>query len=112
MPPKPADDLLRGTLDALVLKTLSWGPRHGYAVAAWIRETSGDALRVEDRALYLALHRLEEKGWLASEWGASENNRRAKYYALTPAGRARLRAEASRLTRYAEALFRVLNATA
>jgi PadR family transcriptional regulator PadR len=112
MPSKPADDLLRGTLDALVLKTLSWGPRHGYAIAAWIRETSGDALRVEDRALYLALHRLEDKGWLASDWGVSENNRRAKYYALTPAGRARLRAEASRLTRYAEALFRVLNATA
>jgi len=112
MPSKPADDLLRGTLDALVLKTLSWGPRHGYAIAAWIRETSGDALRVEDRALYLALHRLEDKGWLASDWGVSDNNRRAKYYALTPAGRARLRAEASRLTRYAEALFRVLNATA
>lgn len=105
------DDLLRGTLDALILKTLSWGPRHGYGIAGWIKATSHDALAVEDRALYLALHRLEDKGWVESHWGQSDNNRRAKFYELTPRGRARLRAESSRLTRYTQGLFRVLNAT-
>ena len=105
------DELLRGTLDALVLKTLSWGSRHGYGIAQWIKQTSGDAVSVEDRALYLALHRLEDRGLLESGWGLSENNRRAKYYQLTARGRAELRAEARRLTRYAEGLFRVLNAT-
>jgi transcriptional regulator len=105
-------DLLRGTLDALVLKTLTWGPQHGYGIARWIREASRETLHVEDRALYLALHRLEEQGWVASDWGVSDNNRRAKYYQLTAQGRAHLRAESSRLARYAEGLFRVLNATA
>jgi PadR family transcriptional regulator, regulatory protein PadR len=109
---KEPDELLRGTLDALILKTLTWGPRHGYGVAQWIKETSRDTLAVEDRALYLALHRLEDKGWVESDWGLSENNRRAKFYQLTTRGRAQLRAESSRLTRYAEGLFRVLNATA
>lgn len=104
------DELLRGTLDALILKTLTWGPRHGYGIAGWIRETSREALAVEDRALYLALHRLEDKGWVESDWGLSDNNRRAKFYQLTARGRAQLRSESSRLTRYAEALFRVLNA--
>ena len=107
-----SDDLLRGTLDALILKTLTWGPRHGYGVARWIKETSRDALAVEDRALYLALHRLEDQGWVESDWGLSDNNRRAKFYQLTTRGRAQLRAESSRLARYAEGLFRVLNATA
>jgi PadR family transcriptional regulator, regulatory protein PadR len=109
---KEPEELLRGTLDALILKTLSWGPRHGYGVAAWIRNTSRDTLSVEDRALYLSLHRLEERGWVESDWGLSDNNRRAKYYRLTRTGRAQLRAEASRLSRYAEGLFRVLNAAA
>lgn len=109
---KEAEDLLRGTLDALVLKTLTWGPRHGYGIAGWIKETSRDTLAVEDRALYLALHRLEDKGWVESDWGLSENNRRAKYYQLTVRGRAQLRAESSRLARYAEGLFLVLNASA
>jgi transcriptional regulator len=76
-------DLLQGTLDILVLKTLSWGPRHGYAVARWIKETSDDTILVEDRALYVSLHRLEERGWVESQWGLSENNRKAKYYELT-----------------------------
>lgn len=102
------EDLLRGTLDALVLKTLTWGTRHGYAIARWIKQVSGDTLTVEDRALYLALHRLEDRGLLDSEWGLSENNRRAKYYRLTNAGRAELRARANHLTRYSEALLRVL----
>ncbi len=109
---READDLLRGTLDALILKTLTWGPRHGYGIAAWIKETSGETLAVEDRALYLALHRLEDKGWVESDWGTSDNNRRAKFYQLTARGRTQLRAESSRLTRYAEGLFRVLDAKA
>ncbi|MFL5579395.1 MAG: PadR family transcriptional regulator [Gemmatimonadaceae bacterium] len=104
-------DLLQGTLDVLVLKALAWGPRHGYAVARWIRGTSGDELVVEDRALYVALHRLEERGWVESEWGLSENNRRARYYQLTTAGRGALRAETRRWERYAGAVFRVLGAT-
>ncbi|HMN08452.1 MAG TPA: PadR family transcriptional regulator [Gemmatimonadaceae bacterium] len=109
---KPAEmDLVKGTLDALVLKTLSWGPRHGYNIARWIRETSDETLVVEDRALYLALHRLEERGLVESEWGYSENRRHAKYYQLTSAGRRALHSETTRLTRYAEALFRVLRTT-
>ena len=105
-------ELLRGTLDALILKTLTWGPRHGYGIAGWIKDRSRDALAVEDRALYLALHRLEDKGWVESDWGLSDNNRRAKFYQLTAKGRAQLRAESTRLTKYAAGLFRVLNATA
>ena len=105
----PADlDLLQGTLDVLVLKTLSWGPRHGYAVAAWIRETSNDDLQVEEGALYTSLHRMEKRAWVESEWGFSENNRKAKYYQLTAAGRQQLRAQTTRWTRYASAVFRVL----
>ena len=110
--PKQSEELLRGTLDALILKTLTWGPRHGYGIARWIKDTSRDALAVEDRALYLALHRLEDRGWVESDWGLSDNNRRAKYYQLTANGRAELRAESKRLARYAEGLFRVLNGTA
>ena len=109
---KESEELVRGTLDALILKTLSWGPRHGYGIAGWIKERSRDRLAVEDRALYLALHRLEDKGWVESDWGLSDNNRRARFYQLTAAGRAQLRAESSRLARYAEGLFRVLDATA
>ena len=104
-------DLLQGTLDVLVLKALTWGSRHGYAVARWIRDTSDDALSVEDRALYVALHRLEARGHVESEWGVSENNRRAKYYALTASGRRELRAQSARWTRYAEAVFKILHAT-
>lgn len=104
-------DLLQGTLDVLVLKALAWGPRHGYAVARWIKQTSDEALTVEDRALYVALHRMEARGWIEAEWGLSENNRKAKYYQLTPAGRKQLRAETARWTRYAEAVFKVLGAT-
>jgi PadR family transcriptional regulator, regulatory protein PadR len=106
-----ADELVRGTLDALILKALTRGPSHGYDVARWIKETSRDTLAVEDRALYLALHRLEARAWVDSRWGLSDNNRRAKFYALTARGRAQLRTESSRLARYANGLFRVLNAT-
>ena len=104
-------DLLQGTLDVLILKTLSWGPRHGYAVARWLHETSDDVLEVDEGALYPALHRLERRGWIESEWGLSENNRRAKYYQLTPQGRQQLRAKSSSWARYAAAVTKVLDAT-
>ena len=107
-PPRAQTDLLQGTLDLLVLKTLSWGPRHGYAVATWIRETSDETLNVEDRALYVALHRLEDRGWVESEWGLSENNRKAKYYQLTARGRKQLRDELAGWQRYVEAVTRVI----
>jgi PadR family transcriptional regulator, regulatory protein PadR len=84
---KSSLDVIRGTLDVLILRALSWGPQHGYAVSQWIREQTSDELLVEEGALYPALYRMETKGWIASEWGASENNRRAKYYTLTPEGR-------------------------
>jgi transcriptional regulator len=101
-------DLLQGTLDVLVLKTLSWGPRHGYAVARWIKDTSDGTIQVEDRALYVALHRLEERGWVDAEWGLSENNRKAKYYRLTSAGRLALRTKAVDFERYTTAALKIL----
>lgn len=104
-------DLLQGTLDVLILKALTWGPRHGYAVAQWLRQTTRDELRVEDGALYTALHRMEQRGHLAGEWGVNDDNRRVKLYSLTPAGRAELRARTSLWTRYADAVQRVLGAT-
>lgn len=101
-------ELLQGTLDLLVLKALSWGPRHGYAVAAWIRQTTDDRLLIEEGALYTALHRMEKRGWLEAEWGISENNRRAKYYQLNAQGRKQLRAKTTVWTEYAGAVFKVL----
>jgi transcriptional regulator len=106
--PREPLDLLQGTLDVLILKTLSWGPTHGYGVSRWSRQRTDDVLAVEDAALYQALHRLEQRGWVESEWGLSENNRKAKFYQLTPEGRRQLRAEASAWRRYAEAVFKVL----
>lgn len=103
-------ELLQGTLDVLVLKALAFGPRHGYAVAHWVRRTTDDALKIEEGALYTALHRMHKRGLLDAEWGLSENNRRAKYYALTEAGHRELRREERRWTRYAEAVFKVLRA--
>ena len=85
--------LLQGTADLLILQALRHGPAHGYAVSRWVRERTEGALSMEDAALYQALHRLEARAWVASEWGLSENNRRAKFYALTPAGRKRLARE-------------------
>jgi len=105
----PDLELLQGTLDTLVLKTLSWGPRHGYAVARWIKETSDGAIEVEDRALYVALHRLDERGWVESYRGVSENNRKAKYYQLTTAGRRQLRHKSAEFTSYAQAVFKILH---
>ncbi len=105
--PKPGE-LLQGTLDLLILKTVTRGAMHGYAIAEWIHETSDDVLRVEEGALYPALHRLELRGLLASEWGASENNRRAKYYRLTAAGRKRLEEVTQSWRRTSTAVDRIL----
>jgi PadR family transcriptional regulator, regulatory protein PadR len=105
-------DILRGTLDLLILKALSWGTTHGYGVARWIEFATGDALAVGEGTLYPALHRLEERGWIEAEWGVSENNRRAKYYALTARGRSQLRVEAENWRRYADAVFAALEAPA
>ena len=101
-------ELLQGTLDLLILKALTNGAKHGYSVAEWIHDSSNDVLAVEEGALYPALHRLELRGLLASEWGASENNRRAKYYSLTAAGRRHLNAESEYWTRMSAAVTRVL----
>ena len=101
-------ELLQGTVDVLVLRTLAWGPMHGYAVSRWIHRRTDGVLDLEDAPLYKALHRLERAGFVAAEWGVSENNRRARYYTLTPAGRRQLRAEESAWRRYAAAVFKVL----
>lgn len=101
-------DLLQGTLELLVLKILSRGPMHGYGVAQQIHEAVDDLLKVEDGSLYPALYRMEERGWIESEWGVSENNRRAKFYKLTKAGRKRLEAECANWARVSEAVTRVL----
>ena len=101
-------ELLQGTLDLLVLRTLGWGPMHGYTVARLIKERSSNVFLVEEGALYPALHRLERKGWIESEWGLSENNRKAKFYQLTVRGRAALRSELAEWTRYTKAVAGVL----
>ena len=101
-------ELIQGTLEMLILKALLRGPLHGYSVAEWIQQTSQQMLRVEEGALYPALHRLELQGWLASEWGASENNRRAKFYRLTASGRAHMVKEREHFGRLAAAVARVM----
>jgi len=101
-------DLLQGTLDMLVLKALSRGPMHGYEVTRWIQQTSDDALQVEEGSLYPALYRMEKRGWITSEEGLSENNRRARYYKLTRAGRKQLEAESSAWDRLTEAIAKVM----
>ena len=105
-------NLLQGTLDVLVLKAITFGPLHGYGVAQWIRETTDGTLEIEDGALYTALHRMEKRGWLEAEWGRSETNRRAKFYRLTGAGQRALDAHTRSWTRYAEAVFSVLQSEA
>jgi transcriptional regulator len=107
MPVSPLD-LLQGTLDVLVLRTLVWGPMHGYAVSRWIHQRTDGVLTIEDAPLYKALHRLERAAFVSAEWGLSENNRRARYYALTPAGRRQLKAEEAAWRRYAAAVAKVL----
>lgn len=103
-------DLLRGTLDLMILKALSWGPLHGLAVMRWLEQTTKDVLQIEEGALYPALHRMEKRGWLASEWGVTERNRKAKYYRLTGLGRRQLGAEVSKWSRYSRAVGLVLAA--
>jgi transcriptional regulator len=103
-------DLFTGTLDILILKALSWGPSHGYAIGRWIRTTTSDDVIVQEGALYPALHRLERKGQLAEQWGVTDTGREAKYYTLTAVGRAHLRAEAKRWTRFSSAISRALSA--
>jgi len=103
-----ANKLLQGTVDVLILKTLSQGSMHGYGVSAWIRRRTGGELELEDAALYQALHRLQHKQWIEAEWGVSENNRRAKYYQLTDRGRSELHREESMWRSYAAAVFKIL----
>ena len=103
-----AAELLQGTLDLLILKSLERGAMHGYGVAEWIHESSQDVLRVEEGALYPALHRLELRGLLSAQWGISDNNRRAKYYALTAAGKKQLAQETEYWRRMSGAMARVL----
>jgi transcriptional regulator len=105
-----SNDLLYGTLNVLVLKALSWHPMHGYALSNWLRQKAGDGLALDDAALYKALHRLEAQGAIASEWGVSEHNRKAKYYRLAPAGRRRLREEQKAWRAYALTVSRILRA--
>ena len=109
-----ADDLelIRGTLDLLILKALAWKAMHGFAVLHWIEETSRNKLQIEEGALYPALHRMEQKQWLDAEWGYTEQNRKAKFYRLTALGRRQLTAELSRWSRYTEAMSHVLAAPA
>jgi PadR family transcriptional regulator PadR len=104
-------NLTRGTLDLLILKALSWGPRHGYAVVDWIEQATGAALTIGEGTLYPALHRLERQGWVEAEWGLSENNRHAKFYRISPTGRRRLQSGSSSWHQFVEAAGRALRAS-
>jgi transcriptional regulator len=101
--------LMQGTVALLILRALQKKPAHGYAITRWIHERTDGALAMEDAALYQALHRLEARGWIEAEWGVSENNRRAKYYAITPEGRRQLRTEVSSWRQYAQAMLKVID---
>jgi PadR family transcriptional regulator len=103
-------DLLQGTLDVLILKALSWGPRHGHAVARLIRDTTDGTLEVLDGSLYAALHRMEEQGWVEADWALSDKGKRAKFYRLTAAGRAQFRREAATWRSYVDAVAKLLDA--
>jgi len=101
-------DLIQGTLNVLILKSLSWGPMNGYALAQWVRQATAGDIELEEGALYPALHRMEHRGWIDAEWGLSENKRRAKYYRLTPLGEAALRARTDSWERLVHAVGKVL----
>lgn len=105
------NDLLQGTLDMMVLKAISLGPLHGYGILLRIQQISGERLEIQQGSLYPALYRLEHEGWIASEWGQSDNNRKAKYYRLTAAGRRRLQAETEKWNHMADAISAILRAT-
>jgi transcriptional regulator len=109
--PRSQLELFQGTLDLLVLKTLSWGPAHGYAIARWIEQLTGSVLQIGEGSLYPALHRLEEREWVESEWQLSPSERRMRVYRLTPQGRAQLRAETATWSRFVEAVSKVLQAS-
>lgn len=102
------NDMLHGTLDALILKTLTRGPRHGYAIARWIEEATDEAVLVEEGSLYPALYRMERRGWIDAEWGTSELGRKAKFYRITPVGRRQLAADVAQWSRFASAVSKVL----
>ena len=105
MPPATADlEFKRGAIELLVLKSVSWGPMHGYAIARWIQDTTDDALRVEEGSLYPALYRMERDGWIKADWGTSELGRKAKFYSITEAGRRRLRTETKDFAAFVEAV--------
>ena len=103
--------LLQGTLDVMILKAVSWGPMHGFAVAKWIRSTTDDVLQIDDGALYPALHRMEHRGLIDADWDLTENKRRAKYYRLTAKGREELRFRVTSWDRYSSAVAKVIHAT-
>ena len=103
--------LLQGTLDVMILKALSWGPMHGFAVAKWVRSTTDDVLQIDDGALYPALHRMEHRGLIDADWDLTENKRRAKYYRLTAKGREELRFRVTSWDRYSSAVAKVIHAT-
>lgn len=103
--------VLKGTLDLLVLRALSWTPMHGFEIVSWLERAANASLDIEDSALYQAVYRLEERGLLQAEWGVTENNRRARYYKLTTAGRAHLRAETRNWVQYADTVTSILTAT-
>ncbi|HEY5219122.1 MAG TPA: PadR family transcriptional regulator [Gemmatimonadaceae bacterium] len=109
--PSSGITLLQGSLDGLVLKTLSWGPMHGFGIARWIRQITDDALSLEEGTLYPALYRMENHGWIRAQWRLTENNRRAKYYELTAAGRRQLAHESENWRRFAGAVAKVFAAT-
>ena len=104
-------DLIQGTLDVMILKSLSWGPMHGFAIAKWIRLTTEEVLQIDDGALYPALHRMEFRGLIDADWDLTENKRRAKYYRLTAKGKQQLRTRASSWDRYSDAVSKVIHAT-
>jgi PadR family transcriptional regulator PadR len=109
--PRPSIDLLQGSLDVIVLRTLSWQPLHGFGIARWIQRVTDDAFQVEEGSLYPALYRMENKGWVKGEWRITENNRRAKYYRLTAAGKRQLAKEAATWDDFAGAMTKIMRAT-
>ena len=104
----PANELLHGTLETLILNTLARGPRHGYAIARWLEDSTGDVLQIEDGSLYPALYRMEQRGWVKSEWGTTDSGRKAKFYRITPVGRKRLAVRTEEWATFAGAVSRVL----
>jgi transcriptional regulator len=107
---RPSIDLLQGSLDVIVLKTLSWQPMHGFGIARWIQSVTDDALQVEEGSLYPALYRMENKGWIKAEWRLTENNRRAKYYRLTPVGKRQLTEASETWDSFADAMTKIMQA--